>query len=438
MEAVLWRSCAFLVNICKHVAIIWHLTDVPEGKAAMINPGSCNPKLSKITPFLFCSNIDWHRCARCRFPRAQLQAVASRGSGFGARAQTPQHLAVAQALTIIIYQHYHISRVIQSMLLPGKYILFRTWSWSAWGIPLAHTRGGRVKIIIRKVRSIWANKPCQPPAGQCKPPGPSLFCWFSMWEPEFDQGQLGLLIPFSLSLSFSDSLCFDRKNGRDDLEPCSHIVGHVPLILIVAFLIPVGLRPSTGLETFRGYCTIRKWDEMRLQNNSCNMPPEIMGPHQMPKHVTNFAKSYLHVLLDFILPGLASLLKVQFGPCWWPTYNVFGVIVGRYGQSGSWWRTSPGLVWTCVRVSKVSKKQNFGRSAEWLCGMRSSNAQSQCKIDTMSQICYNSKIFWITKKETRHFVSKMVLMFLVWETITIYKLFKVQLTGSDCSSPFGC
>ena len=76
------------------------------------------------------------------------------------------------------------------------------------------------------------------------------------------------------------------------------------------------------------------------------MPPEIMGPHQMPKHVqeaksgiqsTNFAKSYLHVLLDFIiLPGLASLLKVQFDPCWWPTYNVFGVIVGRYGQSGSW------------------------------------------------------------------------------------------------------
>lgn len=61
-----------------------------------------------------------------------------------------------------------------------------------------------------------------------------------------------------------------------------------------------------------------------------------MGPHQMPKHVTNFAKSYLHVLLDFILPGLASLLKVQFDPCWWPTYNVFGVIVGRYGQSGSW------------------------------------------------------------------------------------------------------
>lgn len=173
-----------------------------------------------------------------------------------------------------------------------------------------------------------------------------------------------------------------------------------------------------------------------------------MGPHQMPKHVqeaksgiqsTNFAKSYLHVLLDFIiLPGLASLLKVQFDPCWWPTYNVFGVIVGRYGQSGSWWCTSPGLVWTCVRVSKVSKKQNFGRSAEWLCGMRSSNAQSQCKIDTMSQIYYNSKMFWTTKKETRHFVSKMVLMFLVWETITIYKLFKVQLTGSDCSSPFGC
>ena len=56
----------------------------------------------------------------------------------------------------------------------------------------------------------------------------------------------------------------------------------------------------------------------------------------------------------------------------------------------------------------------------------------------MSQIYYNSKMFWTTKKETRHFVSKMVLMFLVWETITIYKLFKVQLTGSDCSSPFGC
>lgn len=38
---------------------------------------------------------------------------------------------------IIIF--LYISRVIQSMLLPGKYILFRTWSWSAWGIPLAHT-----------------------------------------------------------------------------------------------------------------------------------------------------------------------------------------------------------------------------------------------------------------------------------------------------------
>lgn len=160
-----------------------------------------------------------------------------------------------------------------------------------------------------------------------------------------------------------------------------------------------------------------KWDCRII---ACNMPPEIMWPHQMPKHVqeaksgiqsTNFAKSYLYVFLDFILPGLASLLKVQFDPCWWPTYNGFGVIVGRYGQSGSWWCTSPGLVWTCVRVSKVSKKQNFGRSAEWLCGMRSSNAQSQCKIDIMSQIYYNSKIFWITKKETRHFISKIVLIF---------------------------
>ena len=104
----------------------------------------------------------------------------------------------------------YISRVIQSMLLPGKYILFRTWSWSAWGIPLAHTvqRWQGQKSSSGKFFPFGQTSHANLLQVNANLPARVFSADFQCESPSVDQGQLGLLIPFSLSLSLSLSLWF--------------------------------------------------------------------------------------------------------------------------------------------------------------------------------------------------------------------------------------